>query len=132
MTGAGTLFLPRAIGQQIVVSKAHEAGGHDVEEKAAQKLLGAEFHHFGCAPRRVVGVAKAHDALADEDEAGIGNRHPMGVAAEILQHLLGATPGRFGGDDPRVSGELLSSRIPCGLLGQRGTCTGKDQPLLPA
>ena len=114
------------------MTNPHEAGGHDVEEEAAQKLLRREFHHFRAALGRVVGVAKAHDAIADKDQARIGNRHAMGVAAEILQHLLGTAPGRFGIDHPRFGVELLPQGIPCGLLGPRGTRAGKGQPLLAA
>ena len=68
---------------------------------------------------RVVFILKAHDAVADKDQARIGNRHAMGVAAEIFQHLLGTAPRRFGIDDPRFGVELLPQGIPRGLLGQR-------------
>jgi hypothetical protein len=114
------------------VADAHEAGGHDVEEKAAEKLLRTEFPHFGEASRRVVGVAKTYEAVADEDQAGIGNRHTVSVATQILEYLFGTAPRGLGIDHPRLAVEMLSQGSPFSLLGQGGTLAGKDQPLLTA
>jgi hypothetical protein len=47
-----------------------------MEEKAAQELLGTQFHDLGRAPSAVVFVAKADNPLADEDEALIGDGGP--------------------------------------------------------
>jgi hypothetical protein len=78
-----------------------------MEEKAAQKLFRSEFPHFGGPSSGVVGVAKPHHTIPHEDQARVGNRHAMGIAAEILQHLLGTAPGRFGINHPRFGVELL-------------------------
>jgi hypothetical protein len=72
-----------------------------MEEEATEEFLGPQFHNLGRAPGAIVFVAKAYDAVADEDEALVGNGHPMGVAAEILQHLFRAAPRGVSVDDPR-------------------------------
>jgi hypothetical protein len=35
----------------------------------------------------------------------VGDGHAMGVAAQILEHIFGATEGRFGVDHPILSEE---------------------------
>ena len=127
---ARALFLSRAIGEHARVPDAHEAGGHDMEEKAAEKLLGAEFHDLGDSSSGVVSVAKAHDAIAHEGQAGIGDGHPVSVATKILQSLFGTAPGRFGIDHPGFGGELLVQGSPRLGLGPRSTFPRKGQPLL--
>jgi predicted ATPase len=41
----------------------------------------------GVLKQVLVFVAKAHDTIADEDQAFVGNSHLMGGAAEVFQHL---------------------------------------------
>ena len=72
-----------------------------MEEEATEEFLRTQFHNLCRAPGAVVFVAKAHDAVADEDKALVGNGHPMSVATEILQHLFRAAPRWFSVDDPR-------------------------------
>jgi hypothetical protein len=84
-----------------------------------------QFHEFGDAPSGVVFVAEADHALTNEDEALIGDRDPVGVAAEILQHLLGSAPGRFGVDDPGTVLQLAQELCPRLLRGPRGTLPPK-------
>ena len=130
---AGELGLPRAIGEQAVVTDAHEAGGNDVEQEATQELLGPQFHDLWCVPPAcVVFVAKADDAVADEDQTGISNGHAVGVAAEILQDLLGTAPRRFGVDHPRLGVEVLTEGVQAASAAKAALSPGKGQPLLPA
>lgn len=82
------------------MAHAHEPRGHDMEEKAAQELLGLQLHDLGGAPGRVIFVAEADDPVADKHQARIRDRHAVGVAAEVLQHLLRAAARWAGVDDP--------------------------------
>ena len=97
---ASQVGLPGAVGQEAEVPNAHEVRGDDMPQEAAEEFLGPQFHRLGRAPTAVVFIPKAHHAVADEDQALVGNGHSMGVAAEVLQHLFRAAPGRLGVDDP--------------------------------
>jgi hypothetical protein len=88
----------------------------DMEQKAAQEFLGPQFHELRPTPSGVVFLAKAHEAIADEDQAGIGDSHPVSGAAQILQHWLRAPPGRFGVDNPPEAVQLAKEGYPVGLL----------------
>src|SRR5262249_40064717 len=68
--------------------------------------------------------------MADEDEALVGESHAVGVATEVLQYLLRASPGRFGIDHPREGVQLLEEGNPSGVLSQRATGPGKGQAML--
>jgi hypothetical protein len=71
-----------------------------MEQEAAEEFLGPQFHRLGRAPAAIVFIPKAHDAVADEDQALVGDGHSMRVTAEILQHLFRAAPRGFSVDDP--------------------------------
>jgi hypothetical protein len=47
------------------------------------------------------------------DQAVIGDRHAVGVAAEITENVLGATEGRFAVDHPVVTEEGAEERGEC-------------------
>jgi hypothetical protein len=57
------------MGQQAVVPDAHEPGGHDVEEEAAEEFGSLQFHKLRAALGCIVCILQAHDAVADQDQA---------------------------------------------------------------
>ena len=68
--------------------------------------MGCEPHgtdHIALAP---ITGGKTHLAVTHLDNAVVGNRHPVGVAADILQYLFGTAKGFFGGDHPRLVTQL--------------------------
>jgi hypothetical protein len=117
LAGAGEFLWARTIDEQAGVAEAYEAGGNDVPQEAAQEFCGLQFHALRRALGRIVFVAKAHDTVADKDQARIGKRDPMSGAAEIGEPLRGTAPGRFGRDDPRCGVEVLTERRPGRVLG---------------
>ena len=84
-----------AVGEQAEVPDTDEAAGEDVQEEAAEELIGFEGHDLDGVAVGVVLPAQAHDALVEADETVVGKRHAVGVAPEVGQHLLGAGEGRF-------------------------------------
>ena len=54
-----------------------------------------------------IAPAKGDLAIGKRDQAMVGDGHAMGVAAEILQHILGATEGAF-----RVHHPVFSEQWP--------------------
>ena len=104
----------KAIGEKAEVTDAHEASGKHVQKEAPQELRRAQGHLAVFAAVGVILPAKGDALLVEGQQAMIGDRHAMGVATEIAQHLQGTTEGGLGIDDPVVTvqaadefGELL-------------------------
>ena len=75
----------------------------------------------------VSGVAptKGDLAVGQRDQSMVGDGDAMGVAAEILEHIVGAAEGWFGVDDPVFSeqrsqpgSEDLGLREQCQIAGK--------------
>src|SRR5580704_12378865 len=52
---------------------------------------------------RRITPAKSDLAISERDQAMVGDGHTMSVAAEIVQHIFGATEGTFQVDHPVLS-----------------------------
>ena len=61
---------------------------------------GFERHDFALVAVCVVFVAETDRFIIEADEAVIGDRHAVGVAAEVVEHLCGSGEGAFGVDHP--------------------------------
>lgn len=91
-----------AVGDEAVVADAIEAAGQHVKGETAKKLLRGEIEEFAPIAMGVVFVAKAHHGIFEGHEPLVGERHAMGVAPEILEHLLRSGEGALGVDDPSL------------------------------
>ena len=58
------------------------------EEDAPDELLHRERHHLGPVVVGVVSPTEAQNAVAQVDEAIVGDRDPVGVAGEVGEDLL--------------------------------------------
>jgi hypothetical protein len=82
------------------VADADEAAREHMQQEATQEFIdGKSQESFFIL---VSGVSPSeHDLVIQEgDEPAIGNRHAMGVSAEIAQRLIGPTERRFAVDHP--------------------------------
>lgn len=91
-----------AVGKEAEVSDLGKTVRKNMEEKPADELVCIESHGpeavvlFAVSPpKRDLTVVKCYQSM-------IGNRNPMGVAAEIIEDLSGTAEGRFGVNDPFV------------------------------
>ena len=86
--------------------------GQHVEQEAAQKLIAREVIRCCRLLRRRVTPAKGDLAIRQGDQAVVGDSNAVGIAAEILQHVLGSAEGWFGIDDPilRKSGRSQAAK----------------------
>jgi hypothetical protein len=84
---------PAAVGEQPEVADADEAVGDHVGQEAAQKLVDVEIHDLHTGPVSVVAPAEMDAAIAGVDKPVIGNRHAVGVAAEISEECSGPAKG---------------------------------------
>ena len=95
-----SLAVAVAVGQEAVVADALEAGRNDVLEEAADELLGGDGHHLGFAGVAVILPLEGDLAVFQGQQAPVGDGHAVGVAAEILQHVLRSAKGGLGVDHP--------------------------------
>ena len=100
-----------------------ESTGENVEEESPDELLGRESHDFLLIVVAVVPPVELDLPVFDIHDPMIGNRDPVGVAADVVHHLLGSGEGRLRVDDPfqvahgiEISAENL--RISKGLEGR--------------
>ena len=84
------------------VTDAHEAIRQDVKQEAADEFVGIKEHRFFSIPIFSISVAQGDLAVFDVEDAVIGERHAVGVAAEIVEHGLWRTERLFGVDDPAL------------------------------
>ena len=57
-----------------------------------------------------IAPAKSDVSLSKRDQAMVGDGYAMGVAAQILEHIFGATEGRFQMDDPVIAVQRAEPR----------------------
>jgi hypothetical protein len=108
-----------AIDQEPVVADPVEPVRQSVEQEAADELVGRQCHNLRPAVVAVILPAEDDLIVRHADQAGVGYRDAMGVAAEIGLHLLGTAEGWLGIDDPFDAPQLTE---PAGEGGGFGEC----------
>ena len=80
-----------AVGEETLVSDAVETVGQDVDEEAADELVGLERYELvasvGLGP--VILPFESHAFAIKSDEPAAGNRDPVGVAGQVREHSVG-------------------------------------------
>src|ERR1039457_1752396 len=99
-----------SVGQKAEVADAQETGGKHMEQEAAQELLDRQGHQTLLVAVRGVSPAKGDLVALQGDQAVIGDRHAVGVAAEITENVFGATEGRLAVDHPVLTEEGTEER----------------------
>ena len=101
------------VSQKAEVADAHEARGKHVEQEAAQELLDGQGHQALLVA--VCGISPAEGDLVPRkgDQSMIGDRHAVGVAAEITENVFGTTEGRLAVDHPVLPEEGAEERSEC-------------------
>jgi len=84
---------------QPIVADFVEPWGQHMRQKAPDALVGGPRQGF---PTLVLGVlvAKAHLAMIDGEETGVGQRDPVDISAQVGQDFLRALHRRFAVDHP--------------------------------
>jgi hypothetical protein len=98
------------VGQKAEVADAHEAGGKHVEQESAQELLERKGHQTLLVAVRGVSAAKGDLPALEGDQAVVGDRHAVGVAAEITENVFWTTEGRLAVDHPVLTEEGTEER----------------------
>jgi hypothetical protein len=98
------------VGEKAEVADADEAGGKHVEQEAAQELLDRQGHQALLAAMRGVSPTEGNVSSFEGDEAVIGDRHAVGVTAEITENVFRTTEGRLAVDHPVLPEEGAEER----------------------
>ena len=77
-----------------------EPAGQHMQQETADELIGTECHGLGPVAMPAILPAKGDLTVIGADQPMVGNDHAMGITAQVLQDLLGATEGGLGIDDP--------------------------------
>ena len=72
----------------------------DVQQEAADELLGGERHCAELVALAGVTPVEADVAVLDGQDSVVGECHAVGVATDIVEDLGGSVEGRLGIDDP--------------------------------
>ena len=108
------------MGQETEVADAHEAWGKDVEQKAPQELLDRQGQE--AFPVAVSGVSPAKGDLVagQRQQAMVGDSDPMGVGAQVVEHIVRPPERRLAVDDPVLAEQGTQ---------EGGEGLGRGQPL---
>src|SRR5262249_5716493 len=66
---------PSAVGEQAEMADANEAVGNNVEQEAAEELVGLQLHELHAMAISVVTPPEADPPTGERDEAVVGQRH---------------------------------------------------------
>lgn len=75
-------------------------GGKAMQQEAADEFLRRQSHNLARAGIAIVLPAKRDLAVFQRQQPVVGNRHAMGVAAEILDDMERSAEGGLGVDHP--------------------------------
>lgn len=97
------------IGQKSVMTDSDEPFGQAVEQEPADKFNRGNRDGYGFVLLSVFGV-KNYPVVIMGNNATVGNRCPMGIAGQVLEHLFGFLNRFAYTDDPLVGIEFVFKR----------------------
>ena len=97
---SGDLLRSMAVRQKTIVADACKSARQDVQQESADKFFRRERHRLLSVMVSVILPLERDAPAVKGRQARIGDRRAMGVAGQILEHLLGSAKGWLGVDDP--------------------------------
>jgi len=82
------IFFLVAVSEKPIMADSHKPFGQHMEQKASDKLHGIDVRLLFLV-RVSIFIAKNDIAFVQGYNAVVGNRHPMGVAAKVVEHIFG-------------------------------------------
>jgi hypothetical protein len=82
-----------AISEEAKMADADEAFGKQMQEEAAQELIQGQGHQLLFIVVSGVAPTKGDLAVGKGDQSMVGDGYAMGIAAQVVQHVLGAAKG---------------------------------------
>ncbi len=96
-------------------------------QEPADEFVGAQRHDLCLAAVAIVLPGEVDITVLELDQTRVGDSDAMGVAAQIGQHCLRASEGRFGVDDPVNAGEIGKALGEDRGVTERGERAGEAQ-----
>src|SRR6516162_3691810 len=121
---------PVGIGEEAVVTDAMKSVGHDMDQEAADELVGVERHKLitSVALGSVI-LPFESDALAGEgDEPAVGNSSTVCVAGKVGEDGVGSAKRSLGIDDPFDLAQCGEACVEGCRLGEGGLVGEELQP----
>src|SRR3989304_2366128 len=89
-----------SVGQKAEVADTHEAIGEHVEEKTADEFVSIKGQNLFSIPVFAISITQGDFSILDFNDAVVGERDAVGVAAEVIKHGLRGAERLFRVDDP--------------------------------
>ena len=89
-----------AIRQEAVMRDTHESWRKNMRQKTPQELMRTDRHLTLLVPVRVVFPTEGDVFPIERQEAMVADGNAMGIARQIVQHVLGSAEWRFEIDNP--------------------------------
>ena len=99
----------------------------DVQQQTPQELHGVQRQGAQAVATLVILVAEGHLAMLEGHETVIGDGDAVGIAGQVLEHMLGVLDGLFGVDDPLLVAQGGEEPLPGRGLGECPTATREGQ-----
>jgi len=121
---------------QAVVADLVDALGQDVLQEPTEELVGGQRHFPLLVLVGGVPPAERDLAVGERHQAVVGDRHPVGVAAEVTEGMLRSAEGTLGVDNPLAAeqrpqpggkGLRLSQKLELAMEVEFGPLEGCDE-----
>ena len=109
------------------MTDAHEAIGKDMEQEPADEFHGIKRHDFAGVHVAAVLVVEHDLAVMHGNNAMVGYGHPVGVPAEVIEHLFRPGKGLLGVDHPFLLLKFPDQLPELGWFSEVNGATGKAQ-----
>jgi len=119
--------LPAPIREKAGKANPDEPARQDMEHEAAQELFGGNRHLALLAAVSVVLPPEGDLAVGHGDETVIGNGDAMGIAGQVVEHMLRPSEGTFRINYPVLAKEWPEESMKGLLSGQCLEATGKAE-----
>ena len=119
-------------------ANTHEATWEHMQKEAAQKLIGGDRHQLLLTAVRIVFPTERHLAIGNLCDSMVGDGDPMfakqtstgrpetmGIACQVLEHILWSSEGPFRINDPIVAEKHSQKRLECFVLREWFQRTGE-------
>ena len=87
------LLCAMAIAQEPIVADAMKAFGQDVQQEAADELVGGDGHDLLPIVVAIVLPGEADLAVLDVAQAAVGNGDAVRIASDVIENLFGPAKG---------------------------------------
>ena len=94
------LFLAVAVPQEPVIANALEPVRQHVQQETPDEFPGAQGHRFDLIASAIIFPLEPDLIVFDVEQAVIGDGDAVGIAAHVVEHLLGSCERSFGIDNP--------------------------------